>query len=393
MPISYQDKAILDFGSSKITAAIGQRGVNGTLILSGMGAYEYAGFSDGQWFEPEQLGFAIGRAIAHAETNARTKITELYVGVPGDFSTCKCKNVQISFNKKHRITEIDVEALHEQGNTFGNDPDFTLINSQPIYYTLDDDRRLVEPVGLQSIRLGGHISYILAENRFIYTITQILKELGIQKIEFVSSLLSEALFLFDDKERDNFVVMIDVGHITSSVVLARGDGILCQYSFPLGGGYITGDLAMCLGISYGQADILKKKVVLSLSPQENDVYTVLEKDSNLSFNAYEVNEIVRASLRKLAGTVAKCLKMCEYDYPNHIPYHLTGGGISYIHGAKNYLSELLARPVELAVPKLPQLNRPELSAFLGLLDMVLANNEEEPVGFFKRILEKLTGNK
>ena len=123
-----QDVAILDFGSSKITVLIGERGVNNTITVNGIGECDYAGFSDGEWFEPEQLTYVVGHAISNAETNSRTKIRHLYIGVPGEFTTCVCRDAQISLSKKRKITEADVEALHEQGNAFRGDVDYTLIN-------------------------------------------------------------------------------------------------------------------------------------------------------------------------------------------------------------------------------------------------------------------------
>ncbi len=54
-----QDIAVLDFGSGKIDVLIGERGVNNTICINGMGECDYAGFADGEWFEPDQQ---IGRA-------------------------------------------------------------------------------------------------------------------------------------------------------------------------------------------------------------------------------------------------------------------------------------------------------------------------------------------
>lgn len=383
-----QDVAILDFGSSKITVLIGERGVNNTITINGIGECEYAGFSDGEWFEPDQLTYVVGHAISNAETNSRTKIRHLYIGVPGEFTTCICRDVQISLSKKRKVTEADVEALHEQGDEFKGLIDYSLINSQPIYYTLDDERRLIQPIGLSSTRLGGHISYILAENRFLHFVDKIMDEIGIESIEYVSSLLSEVLFLFDDIKRDQYVMLLDVGYITSSIVLARGDGILFQRSFSMGGGHITGDLATALGISFTLAESLKRKVVLSLNAGEEDVYEVSTREKTQTFPARLVNEIVSDCILRLSKTVKKCLSMCEYDYPDYIPFHLTGGGLSYLKGARDCLSKQLEKPVEIIAPPLPQFARPHLSSSLGLMDLVL--NQQAPVkkkGFFQKLFK------
>lgn len=44
-----------------------------------------------------------------------------------------------------------------------------------------------------------------------------MDEIGIESVEYVSSLLAETLFLFDEIKRDRYVLLLDVGYITSSI--------------------------------------------------------------------------------------------------------------------------------------------------------------------------------
>ena len=238
---------------------------------------------------------------------------------------------------------------------------------------------------MTSNKLGGHISYVLAENRFIHFVGKILEELGIESIEFVSSVLAEELLLFDDITRDQYVVLIDVGYITTSVAVGRGDGLLGLYNFSLGGGHITGDLAMAFGISFSQAESLKRKVVLSLNASDADVYEITDRDSRIPFPAKTVNEIVMERIKLIASTIEKCLSKCEYDYPDYIPYHLTGGGLSYLKGARDYLSKRLNKPVEIVSPSF---SRPHMSSGIGLMDMLLDQQPQEKKGFFARLFGK-----
>ena len=381
-----QDVAILDFGSGKIDVLIGERGVNNTICINGMGECDYAGFEGGEWFQPEQLGYAIGHAINNAETNSRTKIKQLYVGVPGEFTTVVCREASIALTKKRKVTEADVDLLHEQGNAFAGNPDYTVINVGPVYYTLDDERRLVQPVGMTGVRLGGLISYVLAENRFIHFIGKILEELGVESVEFMSSVLAEELMLFDDVTRDQYVVLIDAGYITTSVAVGRGDGLLGLYNFSLGGGHITGDLAMAYNITFSQAESLKRKVVLSLNASDADVYEITDRDTRIPFPAKEVNEIVMERIKLIAATVEKCLAKCSYEYPDYIPYHLTGGGLSYLKGARDYLSKRLNKPVEIVCPSYPPFARPHMSTGIGLMEMALSLQPAmKKKGFFSRL--------
>lgn len=378
------ETAILDFGSSKITVLIGERGVNDTINVKGFGASKYAGFGNGEWVKPEELGEAINKAITAAESNSGIKITHLYVGVPGEFTAVDCREVNVALPKRRKINDNDVLALMDAGDDFDQSVS-EVINIQPIYYNLDNDRRVLQPVGIISSKLGGVLSYITAEVRFTGFIRKLLADMGIASVEYVSSVLAESLLLFDETERDNTAVLIDVGYFTTNVAVIRGDGILSLGSFSLGGAHITGDLAEALGISFTDAENLKRKVVLSINASDNDIYEIGGDNGVKTLSASLVNEIVIHRVFVIGKMVEKCLEMCKYETPDYIPYSLTGGGISYIRGAKDVLSQKLGRNVEVVTPRLPQVNKPDMSSSWGLLDMAIKNDVPVKMSFFEKI--------
>ena len=378
------ETAILDFGSSKITVLIGERGVNDTINVKGFGASKYAGFGNGEWVKPEELGEAINKAITAAESNSGIKITHLYVGVPGEFTAVDCREVNVALPKRRKINDNDVLALMDAGDDFDQSVS-EVINIQPIYYNLDNDRRVLQPVGIISSKLGGVLSYITAEVRFTGFIRKILADMGIASVEYVSSVLAESLLLFDETERDNTAVLIDVGYFTTNVAVIRGDGILSLGSFSLGGAHITGDLAEALGISFTDAENLKRKVVLSINASDNDIYEIGGDNGVKTLSASLVNEIVIHRVFVIGKMVEKCLEMCKYETPDYIPYSLTGGGISYIRGAKDVLSQKLGRNIEVVTPRLPQVNKPDMSSSWGLLDMAIKNDVPVKMSFFEKI--------
>lgn len=392
-----QSVAILDFGTSKVTVMIGSRGLNNSVCIDGIGMCNYDGFINGQWVSPEKLGAVIEQAVATAESSARLKINKLYVGVPGDFLLCNVNNVVMSMSKKRRVLDSDVKALHSQGNEYFSDPDWTVINIQPIYYTLDDDHKLIEPVGLSSTKLGGSISYILCDNEFIKTVDAALSAVGIYDTEYVSTALAETLFLFDDYKRDNCVMLADVGAIGTTLSIARGDGICKQYYFSWGGEHVTNALAESLEIPFSTASVLKKAVMLSLDPdyeppEDNDdkgvhivqtEYKIDVDGEEQTFNMAVVNNIVEAELRVFVKFVEKALKNCDYEYPEFITLSITGGGLLF-RGATSFLSECLNREVEIVKPHIPLWDKPQLSAPLGLMDMVLSS-ETDYSGIFGKL--------
>lgn len=375
MVVKKKEVAILDIGSYKITVIVAERGINNTFNIKGTGEVEYTGFSDGEFFEPDDVKNAIALALANAEATSHTKISHLYVGVPGEFTSVICRECNINFPKRKRVGDQDINQLFYLGNIYRKHPTHTVINNAPIYFTLDDSRKIIDPRGMVSSRLGGYISYVLAENNFLDFIENILEELGIRSAEYISSALAESMYLFDTEIRDRYALLLDCGYLTSNVMLVRGDGLLFLKTFSIGGGHIMGDLAECLRISLSQAENLKRKVVLSIEAGDSDYYEVAGKDYLMPISAKTANDIVKARVDHIASMVLKCLNKCEYEIPDYIPLYLTGGGLSYMRGARDYFSKKIGRRVEIISPSLPNLNRPHFSSTFGLLDMALNENQ------------------
>ena len=391
-----QSVAILDFGTSKITVLIGSRGINDSIRVDGIGVCEYAGYSRGMWLDEGNLSACITKAIAGAENRAQQKVEKLYIGVPNEFSKCDVGEISISLSRRRRITEQDILTLRDVGNKYKDDPNWTVVNIQPVYYTLEGEGKLIEPVGMFSTRLGGCMSYVSARNDFIKTVNAAVENADVTETEYVSSSLAEMILLFDDVKRDRGVMFADIGALGTALTIGRGDGVCVQNYFPWGGARITTAIADRFMISMTVAEKLKRKVILSLEPEyvpppEKDppvfVQTQYEVEVNneiIKFDVTETNNVVRLEIERFARYIQKALKYCEYRYPDNTPLSITGGGLGTIRGATEYLSECINRETEYVKPTQPMLERPQLSSALGVLNMVLLSGPQG-VGFFERV--------
>ena len=363
--------AIVDVGSTSVTTLVGEQGVNDTFNVSGKGEIFYAGFQNAEFLEPETLKLVIANSVSNAELSSDKKIYEIYVGVPGEFCSCVTKSVNLTFPKPKKITAFDVNNIFETGNDFDSDPMFTVINKSVIYYEIDGAKRVADAEGLKAKSLTGNNSYILANKQFLEMMKNIFKNLRINIDGFISSNLAECLYLFEPSIRDKYALLVDVGYITTNVALVRGDGLLFLNSFSMGGGYITSDLSECLKISFSEAERLKHKVILGWTPSQNDTYEI-EGDENLqTYSARATNDIVSDRVEMICEYVLKCLENCAYDLPDFLPVHITGGGFNFIKGIKNVITKKIQRQIVLVSPKLPNVNRPDYSSEVGLLNMVL----------------------
>ena len=382
---SHQASAVIDFGSSTVNVLIAERGANNTINILGRSEMEYSGFLDGEILDTAELYTVLGHAINTAETMSRTRISEVYVGIPGEFTSVVVKEPTLTFPNKRKITDIEMNQLFDLGDNFANNEEFDLINRSAIYYTLDDGRMLISPKDCKTTKLSGQLSYVLAMKKFTGIVTELLTQYDIKKIEYVPSCLSESMYLINAAERDRYAVLIDIGYTTTSVMLMRGDGLLYLKSFACGGGHITADLMDYFQVPFSVAEELKRSISLTFAVSETDRYEVATKENTYKFVSPDAHKVVEERLEIIARFIKKCMSICGVEFPTYINYKLTGGGISYMRGAKEYLGKELGKNVELAKTVLPQFDAPHLATTYAVLTTALQQKKSR--NFFEKVFK------
>lgn len=162
--------------------------------------------------------------------------------------------------------------------------------------------------------------------------------------------------------------MLDVGYITSNVMLVCGEGLVYLKSFSMGCGNISADLQQVMEISFAQAEELKSKVNLKLEFDSSDNYVL---SGGLSLKAEKANEVVRARIEEIADYFAKALELCPYEIKRNTPIYVTGGGLSSVIGGTEYFSQYLDVNVKNALPDIPQATKAFYTSAYGLLDIAL----------------------
>ena len=362
--------AVIDIGSAKITALIGERGVNGTFIIKARKEFLYDGYSEARFFDVGNVKQILFSAAEFINSGSRTPFSAVYVGVPGAFTEVFVKDSQISFPVKKKIDKADVNRLLDAAFVKRSEKS-VLINHSAIVYELNDYRRFADPVGAESEILKGKLSFITCSNYFMEVVKNTLTALGFDTVECVSVALSEILYLLEPETRDRVAVLIDVGHIATTFSLVQGDGILFQKNFDYGGGYISAAISQRLDTDFDTAEALKRKI--NLSAAGDGAREIVQMPDGGCFDAEEVRQAIRNSIDEFCGCISDAIESSGYVIPDYVPLTITGGGISYLRGAKERISDRLGCAVEIVAPKVPLMDEPTESSVLSVLDLVISN--------------------
>lgn len=383
--------AVLDIGSSKITCMAANSIAGGEFVIRAVGQAEYDGFDSNGWYEPDKVGDSIRSAIEQVQAKTQSRIKKLIVGVPANFCYLSLGEASVGYRDKKRITVADAQDVCQRANSFDNNEQRKYISCSPLYYYLDGTIKVFDPVGAQAQRLSVVVSVSFMNTQFERTVMDALNRLGIKNIQFANTAELQSKFVSRTNSVNGYAIVIDVGYITISVMLTCSRGLMFVKSFALGRGYIASDLHSVLDISYNQSLELLDKIRLNLELRADDAYSL---NNGVNVDAIKANEIVKARIEQFANYIIRCFDACDVEIPAATPVILTGGGITYLRGAADCLSEFLGKEVQVYSSNNPQTNRNEYTSTYGLLQFGVEQENNKPNNYsLLNLWKKFRGGK
>ena len=380
--MAFKGVATLDVGSSKIVATLSERGVNNTFSVKGQAVRFYEGFAEGEFLDEQSLEWAICDSIAEIVKETGVSLGEIYVSVPGVFIRLENKKYKLSLGKQRKITKNDVESLFEEGKARVKTDGYEVIGYSEIFFALDDNRKVENPIGVVSSMLGGAITYYLCENYYLQTIRKILNKNKIKDVRFVFVGQAMGNYLLSKEDRESPSLLLDVGYITSEMTVHLGNGILAECSEDFGGGILTYHMVKEFDLEVMEGELLKREINFAINPSVKSSYTIELEEKTLDFSSEKVNEIAFSVVDSFLGSVSEFLEQNTPLSMENLRVYLTGGGLSYLRGIKSHLSARLGSPVEIITPNILLNSKPEFSSVYALLDYALTDKEKRKKPFF-----------
>ena len=333
---------ILDIGSSKISLLACYTHKGRTLVVSSINQ-SYDGFMDGEFFSAEQVGEVINSLLNQMRKRTGKAITHIHIGVPSEFGACVCKRVTRNFVPAQKLDEQVIASMFDGVGDFAKKDEYIVASFSPLQYVIDG----VTTAELTTKRVSQFVmdcSYILVKKTFVQMLQDIFNQCGVSEIDFVSTALAQAQFVI--KRSDNAIkpiAIIDIGHITTSVAIAKGEGLLMLSSFSLGGGHITADLMQLNNLNYNQADSIKRKVCLTIQSKKDERYIVYNGSKPIKALINITNDIVKSRIENIANVINRVLSVDESF--KDIPIYLTGDGVCNFRGVVNLFEAVCERKI------------------------------------------------
>ena len=362
----------IDFGTSKIVALVAETSGRQRCDIVGAGTVIYDGYMEGRWNAPEQLNDAIAEALHAAEYQSHARIKEVYVGVPGDFSTVRTVEVKVDLQGADpRVTERDINTLFEKAVEELGEIRGSIIHRSPAWFIVDEGKKTLEPMGMRGYELRGMISFVIADQFFLEDVQERFRSLGVAVNGCLSTPVGQAMLFVPDEERDRAAVLVDIGYLTTEVMIVQGDAIISLTNIPMGGGHIAADLAYGLEVPLSTAENIKRAFVYGLSAGQSTFEGTDQAGSNKTFTREQVEKVIEPRAEEICEAVRDAIISSGAKLGKWSPVYLTGGGLAINRGGREFLAAKMERTVRELPRKAVKLSSPAYSSALGLLDLLI----------------------
>ncbi len=299
----------LDIGTTSVRCVVGMLDINsGKLSVIGHGSAQNLGVRRGSVVHVDEVASAITQAISEAERIAGVQITQATVNVNGTHvSGVDSKGVIAISAGDREISAADRQRVDEAATAVKFPPNREIVQFFAKGYSLDGQRNIKEPVGMQGVRLEVEAHIITAASPNLRNLDSALERANIVARHHTVSSLGSAEATLTREQKEAGTVVLDIGASTTNIIVIEDGEVQHVAVIPIGGIHITNDLAIGLKTDLDVAEQVKLQHA-SLLEQRKVTANVSLHNKQHSFAMDEVHMICEARVEELFEYVDKELQ-------------------------------------------------------------------------------------
>lgn len=393
----------IDIGSSKVRTVIAQivPGEEKPRII-GVGISDSEGLRKGVISDLEEAARSIHDSVEKAEMNAGVKIGKAIINVGGNhIASQNSKGVVAVGRADGEVTDDDVERVINAAQAISVPANKEILHIVPKDYTLDEQKNIKDPIGMNGVRLEVDALIIEGSTPFLKNLTKSMEQADVEVSEMVLSPLAASGAVLTKRQKELGVVLIDIGAGTTSLAVFEENDLLYTSVLPVGGGHITNDIAIGLRTSIDVAEKVKLEYGNALSGEisKKEDVNLAEIDSNEEgiVSRYHICEIIEARLEEIFSMVNKELKKIGKEKLLPAGAVLVGG-TAKLPGIVDLAKNILGLPAQTGFPMplgglVDKVDDPSFATAVGLVEWGMNNTQSEVgQGTKKKNMVNMPGN-
>ena len=247
----------IDAGSSSIKTVIA-RVNDDKLEVIGIGESESEGIMKGVVVNIEAAANAIEKSVNQAEQMAGIKSPDIIATIGGEHIKGKNSKGVIGVNNKNKeITTVEIERVLESAKNILLPSDREIIETIEQEYSLDEQDEIKNPIGMSGTRLETRVHIITGLKYVSDNLRRTLNKMGFSGKDFIVNIRGSAESVLTRDEKELGVVVFDIGHSTTSLMVFLEGTVWHTAVIPIGSNHITNDISKGLRITIPAAEKLK----------------------------------------------------------------------------------------------------------------------------------------
>ncbi len=232
-------------------------------------------------------------------------------------------------------------------------PDKSIIQIIERQYIIDSYDGVKDPIGMAGSRLEVEIAVIISPTAAIQNLYRSTQKINLPVIKACYNPLLAAEVVLFPVEMEMGIVFLNLGGGTTNISFFEKGSLLHTSVLPIGGDYITKDLAIVLKTSMQEAARIKEEYGLAdvNLAKEDEIVTIhnIQGTDTKEVATITIAEIIAARVYEILELVF--LEMERFGCIGKMPggIVLTGGG-AHLDGIINVIEEYLNIPVRLGLP-------------------------------------------
>ena len=380
----------LDIGTTKVCAIAGRLNEYDKLEILGVATVQSEGVSRGVVSNINKTVTAIREAVQQAQRSAKITIEKVHVGIAGQhIKSIHHHGLLVRHDPEEEINATDVNRLISDMHKLVLPPGDKILHVFPQEFTVDDESKIVDPIGMSGVRLEANFHIITGQIGASRDIIRCVEKVGLEVADITLEPIASSKAVLCKEEKDAGVVLVDIGGGTTDLTIFK-DGIIRHTSvIPFGGNVITNDIREGCMVMKDQAEKLKVKFGSALSDEvtNNRIITIpgFKGRDYKEISEKNLAKIIEARLEEIFDYVLWEIKRSGYEEKLIAGIVLTGGGsllknIDLLSEFYTGLPTRIGKPVEhLAHGYTSELASPIYSTAVGLLSIAINNSSGDEV--------------
>ena len=389
----------LDIGTTKTCVVVGEITESGIEIV-GVGSHPSDGIRKGVVVNIESTVESIKRAVAAAEDVSGYSIKSVYAGIAGTHIRGQ-NSLGIVAVKAREIDEDDMEKAIEAAKAIAVPMDREILHALPQSFVVDEQEGIRYPVGMSGVRLEAKVHVVTSGVTSLHNIINAITRAGLDINEIVLEQLAASEAVLSSDEKDLGVALLDIGGGTTKIAVFTEGCIKHTAVLPIGGNYITSDIAQGLRTPLVDAEDIKIKYGCAHLP-------LIPKDENIavaSVGGREPREVSRHILGRIIEPRAEEILKMAYreimkpEFENVLSAGLVlTGGTALMEGIDALAEQVFDMPVRIGSPTgisglTEVVNSPAYATSVGMImygsSCLAKSRAKNGAGFLGRTFNKI----